>query len=333
LSINPVAFIEDTHSYACTWYGATAYQPSIATLGNRYSFEQLGLTTSPAQACPYPVNSLLAQSDYPGNAYTVHNPTLSELASLETRQASAILGSGFLSGVESLATDGERLGDAYLNLVISSATILSDAATVASHTFYSLGAILNSAVTSQLQFRPGGPNPSDAGAAGDPPCLWLPISIPTNAVLLSFDFTFTGTAGTDVISASIEGTNVFALEASLIPQNQKLNSGSIPVVKWAGTNVQLFLGLLGNSSSNATVTIDAIRFYQAAPPTLSIAAVGNQVAISWSTMAQGYTLQSANTLVGTNQWSDVTNVPSVAGLWNSVTNTVGSQNKFYRLKK
>jgi len=38
-----------------------------------------------------------------------------------------------------------------------------------------------------------------------------------NALLLSFGFTFTGNGGTDVISASIEGRNVFALEVGLLP--------------------------------------------------------------------------------------------------------------------
>lgn len=248
---------------------------------------------------------------------------------METRYAAAVLGSGFLSGLESLVNDGEKLGDAYLNVAISSAAVLSDAASLTSQTFYSLQAVLNSAAGSSSQ---QGVRPLDSGS-GDPPCLWLPITIPTNAVLLSFDFTFTGNGGTDVLSASIEGTNVFALEASLIPQNQKLNSGSIPVNQWAGTNVELFFGLIGGSSSNATVTIDSMRFYQLASPSLSIALSGGQAVISWQIAAQGYTLQSATNLFGVNQWADVTNAPSASGLWNSVTNPIAGQSRYYRLKK
>lgn len=185
-----------------------------------YSFERLGFNTSPAQASPYPLDSLFVQDNYPVGEFSLHQPTALEFDVLIRRQ-----------------------------------------------------------------------------------------------------------------SAALAGTNVFALEAQFIPQNQKLNSGAIPVVKWAGQNVELFLGLVGGSSSNATVTIDALRFYQLARPNLSISISGNAAVISWPVSAQGYVLEYANSLTGTNSWDAATNTPAASGLWNVVTNSIAGEHVFYRLRK
>ncbi len=64
--------------------------------------------------------------------------------------------------------------------------------------------------------------------------MWLPIQVPANGALFSFDFTFTGDAGQDILSASLDGTNVFALEAQDMPPDQTLNSGPIDVSALAG---------------------------------------------------------------------------------------------------
>jgi pimeloyl-ACP methyl ester carboxylesterase len=331
---NLIKFLEDAHGYGCAWYGATANQPSISILGNRYSFERLGINTSPAQACPYPLDSLFVQDNYPSGEYSLHQPTALEFDVLMRRQSAALVGYGFLAGIDSLDDIGQTIGDAYLDVIVSSAAVVSDASTVASKIFYSLRAVLNSASggQSQLASRRGlSPHGPDSGS--EPPGIWLPVAVPTNAIVLSFDFTFTGNAGNDVLTTAIGGTNVFALEAQFIPQNQKLNSGAIPVVRWAGQNVELFLGLVGGSSSNATVTIDALRFYQLVPPNLSISISGNAAVISWPVSGQGYVLEYANTLTGTNSWNAVTNTPVASGLWNVVTNPIAGERAFYRLRK
>jgi len=97
--------------------------------------------------------------------------------------------------------------------------------------------------------------------------------------------------------------------------------------------VELFFGLIGGSSSNATVTIDAMRFYQQTAPRLSISLGGNQAVISWPLGAQGYVLQSTTNPSQADQWTNVTNTPAASGLWNSVTNPIIDQTRFYRLKK
>jgi hypothetical protein len=172
--------------------------------------------------------------------------------------------------------------------------------------------------------------PQDATSTNIPG-VWLPIQVPSNAMVLSFDFILTGSSGSDVFTASIAGSNVFALQGQFIPQNQRLNSGAIPIANWAGQNVELFFGLVGGTSTNATVTIDAMRLYQLSPPSPSIVVTDSQAVISWPATVQGFALQSTASLNGT--WDAVTNAPATNGLWNVVTNPVSGTSKFYRLKK
>jgi hypothetical protein len=237
--------------------------------------------------------------------------------------------------VNTLAGVGQTIGDAYLDVITSAAPVVANgASTLTSEFFYSFRAILNSATGSQSQIvSHRDPSPQDGGSGTQPPCLWLPIAVPTNASVLSFDFSFTGSPGADALTTSIDGTNVFDLEAQFIPQNQRLNSGSIPVANWAGQTVELFFGLTGGTSSNATVTIDAMRFYQLAPPALSIAVSGSQVVVSWPATDQAFALESATSLAGANSWSAVSNVPTLNGFSYQVTNSLSGSTKFYRLKK
>jgi pimeloyl-ACP methyl ester carboxylesterase len=332
---NPIQFLQDAHGYVCKWYGDTAFQPTISILGNRYSFERLGFNTQPGQACPYPAASLFVQDTYPLGQYALHEPSLLEFDLMVIRHLAMFTTYSRLSAVNALNGIGQKTGDSYVDVQVSAApTVSSTTSGIISDFFYSLRTVLNSSSSSQSQLAlRNGPTALDAGAGTESPCVWLPIVVPTNAVVLSFDFTFTGSPGSDVLSANIDGTNVFALEAEFIPQNQKLNSGSIPVVNWAGKPITLFLGLVGGSSSNATVTIDAMRFYELAAPSLAITTYSNQVVISWPLSAQGFTLESASTLTGSNQWSVVATTPTTNGLSLQLTNPVSGNAKFYRLKK
>ena len=332
---NPIQFLQDAHGYAYKWYADTTFQPSISILGNRYSFERLGFSTQPGQACPYPPASLFVQDTYPLGQYALHEPSLLEFDLMVIRNIAMFTTYGRMSGVNVLNGTGQKTGDTYVDVQVSAApAVSSTSSSIVSDFFYSLRAVLNSSSSSQSQLAlRGGPTPLDAGSGIESPCVWLPIAVPSNAVVLAFDFTFTGSPGSDVLTANIDGTNVFALEAEFIPQNQKLNSGSIPVVGWAGKTIELFLGLVGGSSSNATVTIDAMRFYEFAPPSLAITTSGSQVVISWPLSSPGFVLESAGTLTGTNQWGVVPTAPATNGLWLQVTNSPSGNAKFYRLKK
>jgi pimeloyl-ACP methyl ester carboxylesterase len=325
-----VSFLTSVHGYPYVWYGTTVSPSTVSTLGNRYSFERLGFNNSPAIACPYPSDSLFVEDPYQDNAFNLHEPSPQELNAILNHDAAALGGYGFLSGVNTLSDVGQTVGDVYMNMITSSATMVSEGSTLTSHFFYSLQAVLNSGSGNQSQVVRNGFTPQDATSTNIPG-VWLPIQVPSNAMVLSFDFILTGSSGSDVFTASIAGSNVFALQGQFIPQNQRLNSGAIPIANWAGQNVELFFGLVGGTSTNATVTIDAMRLYQLSPPSPSIVVTDSQAVISWPATVQGFALQSTASLNGT--WDAVTNAPATNGLWNVVTNPVSGTSKFYRLIK
>ena len=164
------------------------------------------------------------------------------------------------------------------------------------------------------------------------PRIWIPVTVPTNAVLFSFDFSFNGDAGEDLLSANIGQTNVFALETKFMPANTILNSGPIDVSQWAGQTVEFFFGVLGGTSTNANVTLSGMRFYEMEAPPLLAESFGNQIVISWPATITGFTLESAESLTA-NQWIAVTNTATLVGMRSVLTNSVSGGAKFYRLRK
>lgn len=66
-------------------------------------------------------------------------------------------------------------------------------------------------------------------------------------------------------------------------------------------------------------------------PVLQIQTVGTNAVLSWPTSATGYVLQNSTNLA-TNSWTTITNIPSVVGSFNTVTNPLAPTAGFYRLK-
>jgi hypothetical protein len=60
---------------------------------------------------------------------------------------------------------------------------------------------------------------------------------------------------------------------------------------------------------------------------------GNELILTWSTNAVGFTLQSTLQLTPPVTWVDVTNAPVLLGTQWTVTNTFSGSAQFYRLQK
>jgi hypothetical protein len=112
-----------------------------------------------------------------------------------------------------------------------------------------------------------------------------------------------------------------------------MNSGLIDVSRYAGTNVELFLGIVGGTSTNAQLTVSDIQFYSAALPLLQAQAGGGNFALSWPLSAANFSVQTTTNLTDPNSWVTLTNVPAIVNLQNAVTNPVSGGAQFYRLKK
>jgi pimeloyl-ACP methyl ester carboxylesterase len=172
----------------------------------------------------------------------------------------------------------------------------------------------------------GGPTPINTSAYA-----WIPITVPSNAVSMSFDFMLQGNGNQDSFQVALNGTNILSLETSLIQTNVTLNSGLIGVSQYAGQQVELFLGIVGGTSTNAALTVSNFQFYVTLPPSLQIQLAGTNVVLTWPLSGAGYVLQSANQITPPISWTTVTNVPVIVNFQYTVTNQISGDSRFYRL--
>ena len=188
-------------------------------------------------------------------------------------------------------------------------------------------------VSPGAQFNAFGLQTPGAGGSdpNSPPMAWLPIQFPTNATAMAFDFTVEGDPVDDALVCGIGQTNLFSLEAKYIPTNAISASRLIDVSAWAGTTNELFFGFLGGTSTNATLTIENIRFYSLAQPRLEISRSGSMTLLSWPTTAGGYVLESTPSLISP-VWETATNTPEISADRYNFTNSWSGQSRFFRLR-
>jgi len=125
-----------------------------------------------------------------------------------------------------------------------------------------------------------------------PSYMWVPISIPSNAIGMSFDFVFQDLDPNDYLTVGINETQLFALEDAFVVSGATNNSGLIDVSQWSGQDVELFLGL--NSTGLApggTMTIDNIDFYETPEPSSIVSLLPVCAAIMFRTRRRRHNLQ------------------------------------------
>ena len=351
---DPIKFLTSVHGYAPRWYGYTVTTPLQSSLGNRYSYERLGSAAQFPSPSPFPTGSLFSQD--------ILSASEMDLLWLQSQESIAIdflagvlafnLGRfGLQSTVNFAAGVAQKAGTVALNVAESFIPSTPTGTPFFTGTAGSTPAYYTESSVQQVpgwsfqiffQTTPpllsarskGGVSSAggDDGMTNEVPRIWIPVTVPTNAVLFSFDFSFNGDPGEDLLSANIGQTNVFALETKFMPTNTILNSGPIDVSQWAGQTVEFFFGVLGGTSTNANVTLSGMRFYEMEAPPLLAESFGNQIVISWPATITGFTLESAESLTA-NQWIAVTNTATLVGMRNVLTNSVSGGAKFYRLRK
>jgi hypothetical protein len=100
---------------------------------------------------------------------------------------------------------------------------------------------------------------------------------------------------------------------------------------WAGKPIELFLGLVGGTSTDAAVSVSGIRFYNAIPPSLQAKADQGKAILTWPIQPEGYSLEATTDLNNPAIWSAVTNASAIVDLQNTVTNDLPDGTRFYRL--
>jgi len=119
------------------------------------------------------------------------------------------------------------------------------------------------------------------------------------------------------------------------------NNGS--VVAWGaganntGLNPNYGQSLVPVGAQNGVMGIAAGAVHTVAllggPVPVNVGRSGNQLILSWTTNAVGFTLQSTLDLVSPVTWVDVTNPPAVLGAQWTITNAFSGSAQFYRLQK
>ena len=321
---NPLRELEyqgAVHGYPCGWYGLTIANPNGCLLGNKYSFERMNEAPNFPSQTAFPYDSRWEQD-------TIFHPELDLIA-----KPSYIGGVGTVAG--NVTAFGVQTYKGTVTVVNGALQRLGDVAADIGEKNIG-GADAFNAYSLKLLLRTTRPVDAFRAAAGktnNPAYAWLSVDVPTNAALMQFDFALSGDGGDDYLVAGVNGTNIFALETRFIPQDTTLTSGGIDFSGYAGQTVELYFGVTGGTSTNASLTVDGIRFYSIDPPILSVSTTAGQVVISWPVAASGYVLESATTLDSASSWNTVTNIPAMIDFENFITNAMDQTSRFYRLKR
>ena len=282
------------HAVPCQWYGQTILNPSGSVMGDIWSFERNSTFMSPA-AGTYFVQQ--------GSGLNISQITPAAAALWQQLESGAfhrdLVLFATLKGVDaSVQVAGDvtaNVVDTFLNdstpaYITTPATIGISSYAPATPDFWSPQLILQTQPLSlpapQFLSQAQPLDNPQSTSSNSPVYAWLPMTVPTNGTSLSFDSMIQGNGANDSFAAAINGTNVFSLPLSLLQTNVVMNSGPIDVSAYAGTNIELFMGIVGGTSTNASVTVSGLRIYSAAPPSLRVQASGGSLVLSWRDVGQ-----------------------------------------------
>ena len=179
-----------------------------------------------------------------------------------------------------------------------------------------------------------GGGPKSGGLSNAPAYVWFDVAIPTNATHLTFDYELAGDPKEDCLAFAINGTNQFVLTAQFLTPGVMQTTSLLDVSGWAGQTVEFFFGVMGGTSTNATLAVDGLRFYSPQPPKLLAQKLsGQQLVLNWPLSASDYQLERSTSVGTSNGWAVVTNLPAVENFQFALTNSVGSSNTFFRLHR
>ena len=266
------------HGYPYVWYDLTVPVCSAALMGDQWSFEQSGFGSAPATGSVFLQTAGVSPLD---------------LAPTDILAGAALLAVRFEQEAASLAI---AAGGSVVNAVVQvSGQVLGSVGSDLSSLYMLLQTVLSGGLLGPNGLPPIFPKGGGGGGGTNAPaCAWIPLAVPSDAVSMSFDFMLQGDGQDDSFAVAVGGTNVLSLPMSLIQTNVNLSSGLVDVSPWAGQTVELFLGIVGGTSTNASVTVGGISFYGVVPPTLQAQAYGTNVVVTWPVSADGYVLETSD---------------------------------------
>jgi hypothetical protein len=323
--------LPDFHAYPMSWYDDSIANPFGSSMGFRWSFEENNLTPPPA------TNTYFIQA-FSGSDLNLVTTNFSMANQLLNSRLQKMLTPFDYNLVQILPAPLQAAGQIDAGI---QDTLTQDPYALTTGLPEGWGINVNLATSSssggssptpQAKVKPLGLSADDESDSNTnlPAYVWIPLSVPSNAVSMSFDFILQGDGASDSFAVALNGTNVFSVPTSLIQTNVTMNSGQIGVSQYAGTNAELFMGIVGGTSTNANVTASGFRFYSVLPPSLQPQSSGNNFILTWPLSAADYTLETSTDLIS---WTTNADVPEIVDLQNTITNSISGGARFYRLKK
>lgn len=177
------------------------------------------------------------------------------------------------------------------------------------------------------------PQDGTGDSTGQPAYAWIRLDVPKSAAFLQFDFIVNGDGADDSIVCGINGTNRFSLETKFVAPGIRTSSPRIDVSNLAGTEVEVFLGILGGTSTSCTATVEGLRFISLASPKLSVGQPdSSSVILSWPVAAEGFVLEQAEAPQSA-LWDPVSTIPLVNNGSYEVRAELTGANRFFRLRR
>ena len=218
------------HAYSHQWYIESIKYPLVSDMGFKWSFEGEGLNGSPG------VGSTFVQT---------HN-TLDDQLEVDgiswSEAESIIIGRNILLssqyGLLTLSMMGGPI-QAVGNVTADAISVVKDK-------------LIKWTIRLTLE-------------EASPAYAWLPIEIPLDSEFLSFDFTAVDPGDGDFLTVGIDGEPVYTIELEHVDAGTTENSGLIGVSAYAGSEVELFIGLNSVGSANSKVIIEDISFHNWIP--------------------------------------------------------------------
>jgi uncharacterized repeat protein (TIGR03803 family) len=334
--------ITDYHHYSYIWYINTVSQINNPNdppylMGFLRSWEGGGYYDRPS-ANTYYIESKNCPPSFPSysgydpayNLVQINSDQTSQYLNARPQNLISQVGVNLVSSTDNILANNNNQQVQLLNgpTVNASSQITGPA--------YALATLIKLFTTSLINgnvlVRPmGGPVPLDGSGVNSPAYVWIPVTVPSNALAMAFNFMLQGDGKQDFFRVALNSNNLMTVETVLIQTNVTMSSGMIDVSQYAGQQAELFFGIVGGTSTNASVTVSDISFYVTLPPSLQIQLAGTNVVVTWPLSATGYVLQSANKLTPPVSWTTVTNVPLIVNFQYTVTNQISSGSRFYRL--
>jgi hypothetical protein len=342
----------DAHGYPIQWYIDSITRPNVSLLGFHRSYEH-GRAFDISDAAFPPVG--IAVDDVYHQSIHASDQLILEFYSANTFQPLGIFPQAVLQGLTDFGTYAGnvavQIGDRIVAGAQKTQQQISQGFNYVSGVATQGGqALVNFSDSAMLQIllisapatvsSPDNANfprlpswePKANPGSNAPAMAWLPVAINSGSVAMAFDFTVSGDPVDDALVFGIGASNLFSLQAKYIPTNFLSSSRLIDISQWAGTTNELFFGLLGGTSTNATLQIQNVRFYSLQPPKLSFASSNAPALLLWPSTGNGYVVESAPWLASP-VWETATNAPVISMDNYILTNYWTDPTRFFRLRQ